>query len=67
MFKRQRLLPALEYMLNGLSEGSKNITFFHSDVPLSTLGSVNQLFSVACHLTNFQGPLILGDSDKQNL
>ena len=30
------------------------------------LGSVNQLFSVACLLTNFEGPLILADSDKQN-
>ena len=37
----------------------KEYHFFDSDVPLSTLGSVNQLFSIACLLTNFQGPLIL--------
>ena len=37
----------------------KEYHFFDSDVPLSTLGSVNQLYSIACLLTNFQGPLIL--------
>ena len=66
MFKKRKLSLALGYMLNGLLEESKNSTFFDSDVLLSTLGSVNQLFSLACVLKNFQGPLILTDSDKQN-
>ena len=44
----------------------KEYHFFDLAVPLSTLGSVNKLFSVACLLTNFQGPVILTDSDKQN-
>lgn len=37
----------------------KEYHFLDFDVPLSTLGSVNQLYSIACLLTNFQGPLIL--------
>ncbi|RMX40693.1 hypothetical protein pdam_00020706 [Pocillopora damicornis] len=44
----------------------KEYHFFDLKVPLSTLGSVNKLFSVACLPTNFQGPVILTDSDKQN-
>ncbi|XP_031553526.1 uncharacterized protein LOC116290599 [Actinia tenebrosa] len=36
----------------------KEYHFFDSDVPLNALGSINQLYTVACLLTNFQGPLI---------
>ncbi|XP_068713587.1 uncharacterized protein [Montipora foliosa] len=42
----------------------KEYHFFDTDVPLSTLGSVNQLYTVACLLTNFQGPLILSQNNK---
>lgn len=42
----------------------KEFHFFDSDVPLSTLGSVNQLYTVGCLLTNFQGPLILNSTGK---
>ena len=38
--------------------------FFNSDVPLSTLGFVNQLYIVTCLLTNFQGPLILHNTAR---
>ena len=37
----------------------KEFHIFDSDIPLSTLGSINQIYTVACLLTNFQGPLIL--------
>lgn len=40
----------------------KEYHFFDSDVPLSTLGYINQLYTVACLLTNFQGPLIANPS-----
>ena len=41
----------------------KEFHIFDSDVPLSMLGSINQVYTVACLLTNFQGPLILnGDN-----
>ena len=38
--------------------------FFNSDVSLSTLGFVNQLYIVACLLNNFQGPLILHNTAR---
>lgn len=41
----------------------KEYHFFDSDVPLSMLGSVNQIYTIACLLTNFQGPLILNGGD----
>ena len=41
----------------------KEFHLFDSDISLSILGSVNQLYTVACLLTNFQGALI---KDKQN-
>lgn len=36
----------------------KEFHLFDSDIALATLGSINQLFTVACLLTNFQGPLV---------
>lgn len=43
----------------------KGYHFFGSDVPLSTLGSVNQSWTIACLLTNFHGPLILSNSNNE--
>ena len=42
----------------------KEFHIFDSDVPLSTLGSINQLYTVVCLLTNFQGPLILNGAKE---
>lgn len=45
----------------------KEFHFFDSDIALSTLGSINQIYTVACLLTNFQGPLILsGENGTDN-
>ncbi|PFX26455.1 hypothetical protein AWC38_SpisGene8869 [Stylophora pistillata] len=46
----------------------KEFHIFDSDISLSILGSVNQLYTVACLLTNFQGALIkdTDDSDTTN-
>ena len=41
----------------------KEYHFFDSDVPLSMLGSVNQIYTIIFLLTNFRGPLIL-NGDK---
>lgn len=37
--------------------------FFDTVIPMSMIGSINQFWSVACLLANFQGPLI---ADKDN-
>ena len=37
----------------------KEYHIFDSPVPLSMVGTVNQIYTVVCLLTNFQGPLIL--------
>lgn len=46
----------------------KELHLFDSEISLSTLGSVNQLYTVACSLTNFQGALIknTGDNDTSD-
>ena len=41
----------------------KEFHLFDSDISLSTLGSVSQLYTVACLLTNFQGALIKDTDD----
>ena len=40
----------------------KEYNFFDSNVPLNALGSISQLYTVACLLTNCQGPLIANPS-----
>ena len=36
----------------------KEFHIFDSEIPMNMLGSVNQIYTVVCLLTNFQGPLI---------
>jgi len=43
----------------------KEFHIFDTDISLSTLGSINQIYTIACLLTNFQGPLILKGSQKK--
>ena len=42
----------------------KEFHLFDSDISLSILGSVNQLYTVACLVTNFQGALIKDKDDS---
>ena len=44
----------------------KEVHLFDSTLPLASSGSLNQIFTVPCLLTNFQGPLILRKHCKQN-
>ena len=37
----------------------KDFHFFHTELPLSVLGTGNQMWTVACLLVNFQVPSIL--------
>lgn len=36
----------------------KEFHFFDQVVPLTVIGSINQIWTVACLITNFQGPLL---------
>ena len=40
---------------------------FDSPIRLSMMGSLNQLWTIACLMTNFQGPLIVGDTCETSL
>ena len=42
----------------------KEFNLFDSDISFSVLGSVNQLYMVACLLTNFQSALIKDTDDS---
>ena len=44
-------------------EKVKRNKLFQSPLPLSLAGSANQLWTVACLLSNFQGPLIANSTD----
>ena len=59
MNKKTKTIASLRIHVERAIRRVKEYHFFDSDVPLSTLGSVNQLYSIASLLTNFQGPLIL--------
>ena len=59
MNKKTKTIASLRIHVERAIRRVKEYHFFDSDVPLSNLGSVNQLYSIACLLTNFQGPLIL--------
>ena len=45
----------------------KEFHLFDSDISLSILGSVNQLYTVACLVTNFQGALIKDKDDSDTI
>lgn len=40
----------------------KEFHIFDKEIPLALLGTANQIWTVACLLTNFQGPLLLRNS-----
>ena len=45
----------------------KEFHLFDSDISLSILGSVNQLYTVACLVTSFQGALIKDKDDSDTI
>ena len=45
-------------MLKGrLGELIKEFHYFDRVIPLTVAGSINQIWTVACLITNFQGPI----------
>lgn len=58
--KKQKLSKLQIYVERAIQR-PKEFHIFDSDIPLNTLGSVNQIYAKARLLTNFQGPLIKED------
>ena len=58
--KKQKLSKLQIYIERAIRR-PKEFHIFDSDIPLNTLGSVNQIYAKARLLTNFQGPLIKED------
>lgn len=54
-------IARLRIHVEGAIRRLKEFHIFDSDIPLNTLGSVNQTYNKACLQTNFQGPLIKDD------
>ena len=60
--KETKTIAKLRIHVERAIRSIKEFHFFDSDVQLSMLGTFNQLYIVACLLTNFQGPLIIKNS-----
>lgn len=59
-----KIIAKLRIHVERAIQRMKEFLYFYSDVPLSRLGSVNQLYTVACLLTNFQGPILLHNTAR---
>lgn len=59
--KKQKTIAKLQIYVERAIRRLKEFHIFDSDIPLNTLGSVNQIYAIARLLTNFQAPLIKED------
>lgn len=59
--KETKTIAKLQIYVERAMQRPKEFHIFDSDIPLNTLGSVNQIYAIAHLLTNFQGPLIKED------
>ena len=57
--RHNKLISNLRVHVERANRRFKEFHLFDSPIPLTLAGTVNQLWAVACLLTNFQGPLIV--------
>jgi len=57
--KLNKIVANLRVHVERANRRFKEFHLFDAPVPLALAGSINQLWTVACLLTNFQGPLIV--------
>ena len=54
MYSKLKQLQVFVFMWKEQLGESKNTISFYSDVPMNALDSINQIYTGACFLTNFQ-------------
>ncbi len=59
--EENKVIANLRVHVERANQRFKEFHLFDSAIPLNLVGSVNQLWSVACLITNFQGPLIVNN------
>ena len=64
MFCKQKTIAKVRIHVERAIGSMKEFHLFDSDISSSILGSVNQLYTVACLLSNFQGALIKDTDDS---
>lgn len=64
--KHNKIIANLRVHIERANRRFKEFHLFDSALPLTLAGTANQLWAVACMLTNFQGPLIVNSGCADN-
>jgi hypothetical protein len=64
--KENKIIANLRVHIERANRRFKEFHLFDSALPLVLAGTANQLWTVACMLTNFQNPLILNNDCAMN-
>lgn len=65
--KNNKIISNLRVHIERANRRFKEFHLFDAPLPLTLAGTANQLWAVACMLTNFQGPLIINSGCTNNL
>lgn len=62
--KKTKVIASVRIHVERAIRRIKEFHIFDSVLPLSLLGTINQIWTVCCLLTNFQGPLIIRNNTR---